>query len=215
MVDHALRELGPGETFEHLPPVGRVPTAVAHEVQGDQLLREVGHGVEDIDDPFADQPVADAQQRHRAPPTQVERARALVRREHPALAGRPPAWPAAARPPSSWSARCGLARPAGSPAARPGGRTGAARPGAAGAVSTPPRSWCTLPTSGVRRPAPRASQGPSVFEARLSTTTTSAPAVALRMTDGPSTTASGNGRVGTETKRTVAPLSPARSATRR
>ena len=52
---------------------------------------------------------------------------------------------------------------------------------------------------------PAAIQGPSVFEARLSITTTSASVVALRITAGPSTMASGNGRWGTDTKWTVEP----------
>ena len=82
-------------------------------------------------------------------------------------------------------------------------------------TSIPPRPWWTLPTIGTRRPSPTASQGPSVLDARLSTTTTSAPAIAERMTAGPSTAARGNARSGTEVNRTVAPNRPARSATRR
>ena len=202
---HRLAQVGPGDPFEHPPPVGRVVARlVADEVQRHAALREVGDGVEHVEIPFAASQLATHSSASRATP------REIVLRSAPVAAGN--VAPRLARraisaggqpcsPAGPIGEQVGSARRARRAPARPGGRSGRCTARRTGAVSTAAETLVDAADERCAGPAPRREpEARACSRPGCRPRPRRRPRWPLRRTAGPSTTASGkrSGRDGDE-----------------
>ena len=162
------------EALEHLRAIGGIDVLVTGEVQCHGVTGQPGDGIEQRDDALAGQPVGHAEHRQSPPGPQVTARqsslgrRQLVTRRDDSHRGMPDAAGAQVGSQSLAGHDEDLAGP---PRCAIGQ---GCRPATNGSGVAASQHLVHAPTSGGERRCHTASHGPSVFDARLSTTTTSA-----------------------------------------